>query len=281
MGVINWIFYIVCGIVFYFIIDFLDNKYNLEQIDKIVLSNILMLFTAGLCVRFGWRFNENIFLIFAFMMITDVIFNTYVADKDFFNRDENNILYYIVLIIIGFIINQEFFNHVTAVFLTGNDIRIVVWLLVIIYLYNFIKGNKMLNKYKDKSGLENKISINSILTSYAKLKYLYYDDCDCDNKDISNILYAIMIYENNKRNKFLRNYDAFIFRISGKKCKLGIMQVESKKIISDSESINIVYKKIVKLCGKNKSCDYYKLIDDYYGYDNKSVKNIFDIIKKF
>ena len=53
-----------------------------------------------------------------------------------------------------------------------------------------------------------------------------------------------MIYRNSKRSKILRNYDYFMFRMNGKVRKLGIMQVETKRFISDIESIDLVYKKI-------------------------------------
>mgnify|MGYP003571474757 CR=1 FL=1 len=279
MGFFNWLFYIICGIILYFFIDYLNTKYKLDKIDKIVISNILMVFISGLCFRLGIIFTSNIFLIFVFMMITDIVFNSYFNDNDFFDKNEKNISYYIILVIIGFVINQEFINHVSDAFLTGRDFRIVFWLLVIIYIFNFSKTNKLY--FKNNKEKNDNISINSILTNYAKLKYLYYDECDCEDRNISNILYAIMIYENKRRNKIQRKFDNFSFKINGGEKKLGIMQVNTKKFISDSESINIVYKKIIKKHNKNKNVNYYDLIDDYYGYDNKSVKYIFDIIKKF
>lgn len=280
MGLLNWLFYILIGIILFFIVEFISTKYKISKLDKIVISIIMMIILSGFCFRIGIRFTENIFLIFVFMMVTDIIFNTYVLDNDFFDKDERRILYYIVLVILGFFINQEFINKVTDVFLTGSDMRIVVWLLVVIYLYSLIKNRNVFNNESNKTKEKNFMSINSILNSYAKLKYLYYDDCDCDDRELSNMLYAIMIYENKKRNKIQRSYDNYIFRINGKKANLGIMQVESKKFITDSESINIVYKKLLKLYSKNDSNNY-SVIDSYYGYDNKEVKYIFDIIKKF
>ena len=125
------------------------------------------------------------------------------------------------------------------------------------------------------------MSTNSILNNYAKFKYAYYDECDNENKDISNILYAIMIYEDNKRNKFLRRIDNFKYKINGKKSKLGIMQVESKKFISDSESIELVSKKIIKIYNSIKKKNINSVFDKYYGYNNEDVKYIFEIIKKF
>lgn len=278
MGLFGWIFYIIMGIVIFFLMNYLDNRFSISKIDKIVLANIVVIIISEFLFKYSIRYTENIFLIFVFMLIFDIIYSTYVIDHDFFDKD-NNILFYVGLIILGFIINQEFINRVSSIFLTGEELRVVLWLLIIVYIYNFCNSKKLF-ELKDKK--DKKImSTNSILNNYAKFKYAYYDECDNDNKDISNILYAIMIYEDNKRNKFLRRIDNFKYKINGKKSKLGIMQVESKKFISDSESIELVSKKIVKIYNSSKKKDINSVFDKYYGHNNEDVKYIFEIIKKF
>lgn len=279
MGLFGWIFYIIMGIVIFFLMNYLDNRFSISKIDKIVLANIVVIIISEFLFKYSIRYTENIFLIFVFMLIFDIIYSTYVIDHDFFDKDNNNILFYVGLIISGFIINQEFINRVGSIFLTGEELRVVLWLLIIVYIYNFCNSKKLF-EIKDKK--DKKImSTNSILNNYAKFKYAYYDECDNDNKDISNILYAIMIYEDNKRNKFLRRIDNFKYKINGKKSKLGIMQVESKKFISDSESIELVSKKIVKIYNSSKKKDINSVFDKYYGHNNEDVKYIFEIIKKF
>lgn len=279
MGLFGWILYVFLGIIFYFIISFIDNKYNLSKIDKIVFSIILLILVAGFFFNYLIKYTDNLFLVFVFMMITDIIFNTYIVGRDFFDENERNIIYYIVMILIGFFVNQKFINRVSFIFPSGDDLRLVIWLLIIIYLYNFIKNKKPFGNTVIKNNKY--MSVRSVLNNYSRFKYMFYDDCEHQDNDFSNILYAIMIYEDNRRSKFLRDYDNFMYKINGGKSKLGIMQVESKKFISDSESISIVYKKIAKLYDKKKNNDINKIFDDYYGYDNQYVKYIYDIIKKF
>lgn len=278
MGLFGWILYIFCGVLFYFAIEFINNKITLGKVDKIVFLNVFNIIVSGLLFRYSIRYTDNIFLVFVFVMLTDIIYNTYIVDRDFFDNDSGGIYYYIGLVITGFIINQEFINKVNNVFLSGNEFRLVLWLLIIVYFYNLFKNEKIFHR---KDSNEKKVmSVNNILNNYAKFKYTYYDDCDHDNKVISNILYAIMIYEDNNKNKVRRNIDNFMFKINGKKNKLGIMQVESKKFISDSESIDIAYKKVLKIYNSTKTKDINKLFDKYYGYNNEDVKYIYEIIKK-
>lgn len=283
MGLWCWIFYIVAGIGAYFILNLIDSRYTLNKVQKIIFSIIFMMIVSGICFEMALNVTDNIFLMFVFMMITDIFYNSYVVERDFFNKDEKNIYYYILLTLIGFFINQDFINKVTKVFLTGEDLRLILWSLTMLFIYNFCREKNILTSVSKNT--DKYMSVDSCLVSYAKLKHKFYDDCDFSNREISNMIYAIMIYENSKRSKLYRKYDYFMFRLNGEKRKLGIMQVESNKFITDSESINIVYKKISKLYDKEKSkksgdiCDI--VFDKYLGEESKKVKYIFNIIKKF
>ena len=161
-----------------------------------------------------------------------------------------------------------------------------MWSFVIIFIYNFCKDKDIINN-KEKSN-ERFMSLENVLTNYAKLKYKYYDYCDLEDKKLSNVIYAIMIHRNSKRSKFLRNYDYFMFRLNGKSSKLSIMQVYTNKYITDIEGINIVKEDINELIVKSsltksktkKEIDYLSLIDSYCEEESIYVKNIFEIIKK-
>lgn len=282
MGLIGWIIYIVLGIILFIIINYIDIKYKINRREWLIFSIIIMLLFAGILVRLGINYTSDIFLVFVFMMLADIFYNSYILEQDFFSKEDKNIYYYILLIIIGFIINQEFINKVEEVFLTGEDLRLIIWFLVIIYLYKFSISKNIFSNNKETTKF---ISKDSILISYVKLKEKYYEECNYDNKDISNIIYSIMIYENKKRSKLLRKIDNFNYKINGGIKKLGIMQVESKKFITDSESINITYKKITKLYDKyNKKKDKnvsIKVLDDYLKEESNNVKYIYEVIKKF
>ena len=282
MGLISWIIYIVLGIILFIIINYIDIKYKINRREWLILSIIFMLVFAGILVRLGINYTSDIFLVFVFMMLADIFYNSYILEQDFFSKEDKNIYYYILLIIIGFIINQEFINKVEEVFLTGEDLRLIIWFLVIIYLYKFSISKNIFSNNKETTKF---ISKDSILISYVKLKEKYYEECNYDNEDISNIIYSIMIYENKKRSKLLRRIDNFNYKINGGIKKLGIMQVESKKFITDSESINITYKKITKLYDRyNKKKDKnvsIKVLDDYLKEESNNVKYIYEVIKKF
>lgn len=286
MGLLGWIMYFGLGLIYFLIITFINSKYKITKVQKMIFSIVLLMVSAGICYNYAIKYIDNIFLSFVFLMIFDIIYVSYFLERDFFDKEEKNINYYLMLLLVGFFINQEFFNDTTSIFLTGSDLRLLLWSFVIIFMYNFCKEKEILiNKSNDK---EKTMSVDSILTNYAKLKYQYFDYCDMEDKMLSNVLYAIMIYRSSKRSKFLRNYDYFMFRLNGKTSKLSIMQVNINRYITDVEGINIVKEDINEIVtsskltkGKSKKeLDYLEIIDSYCEEEAVYIKNIFEIIKK-
>lgn len=281
MGIISWIFYIVMGIICFFFLFFLEKKYQISRRDQFVFSILFLMIISGLCYRYGFAFTNDIFLIFVFLFVFDVIFTSYFLDVDFFNREDKKISYYLFLIAVGFVINQEFINKVNQVFLTGEDYRLLLWTGGFVFLYHFVDRKKIM-KYSTRDTIH--LSSEYVLEQYAKLKYKYYDVCEWKNHELSNLLYAIMIYQNHKRSSFLRKYDYFMFRLNGDSRPLGIMQVNSNSYISDIESIEITKKNLEKYCYKNKKAKAMKEISEIleeYSSDASSIQSIYDIIKKF
>ena len=282
MGLMCWLFYILLGFLFFFLLMIFENKYSITRLEKLVFSVLLLIVSSGICCRFSMKYTENIFLVFVFLMIVDIIYSSYFIEKDFFDKSEKNISYYMILILLGFFINQEFVNRVEQVFLTGEDFRIIFWFLSFIFLYLFFKDKKILHQVSNN---QKHMSTESILVQYVKLKYKYHDECQSINQDISNILYSIMIYQNSRKGKVLRSYDYFLFRLNGNKRRLGIMQVETNKFITDSDSIEIVRKKLEKIYEKKgktkKKVSVHEIILSYDKDISLEVQNIFDIIQKF
>lgn len=283
MGLFGWIFYVIGGILLFFILHFLDNQYSLSKIDRIVFSIIIWLFLCEFCFSFAIPYTSDIFLMFVFLMIIDIFYDSYFLNQDFFNPQEKNILYYIVLILIGFFLNQEFINQVQKVLLTGEELRVVLWLLFIIFLYQFGKNNDIFHSFRDSKSSDT-ISPENILVQYTKFRYQYGQQLKMKNNDIACLTYALMIQRNQERTKFYRMYDYLLFRITGHSRKLGIMQVETNHFITDIESIQIVYDELEKLYEKNTSRGKKKInqvIEEYCKKDASRIQSLFDIIQKF
>lgn len=283
MGFFNWIFYIICGLFLFVFIFILKNKFKINNFQSMVFSLLFILIISGICSKYGFsKLNINIFLIFVFEMIFKIIYYSYFLEDDFFDKEENNVIYYVVLIILGYILNIYFINKASYIFLSSDDLRIVIWFIMLLFLYQFFKDNEFFKKVEVNNN-KKILSDQRIYVSYARMKSIYNKDINYE-KDINDILYSIMIFENYRRPKFLRNIDNFRYRFDGGVKRLGIMQVKTKKFISDLESIDIVYKKINKLYTKytvkNKT-DIKKIINDYDKEHSDEIIIIYDKISKF
>ena len=280
MGIIIWLGYIVLGIILVFLLYFIEKKYHLNKFQSICFSIIYMMILAGLGARFGFsRFNENIFLVFVFELVFKMIYYTYFLEKDFFDKREGNVSYSIILIVLSYIINTQFINKVDQVFLSGEDFRIILWFMAFLFLYQFFKNKDDYLQGNKEIVLPEK---EKIVMMYAKLKNQYLEDTRDYDKDLSYILYSIMIFNNYLRPEAYRTFDNLIFKINGKANNLGIMQVKSKKFITDTESIDLAYKKLVKLRDKQstKKINIDNIIDNYDKDNSKNIKLIYDYISK-
>ena len=184
------------------------------------------------------------------------------------------------------IINNVFINKVDNIFLGGESLKIVVWILIILYLYQNIKiiDNPVIIEEKP---IDNSKYREYIVTNYAKFKNLYNNEIDTDNSLLKNLLYAIMIYEDKKRNKYLRAIDNLFIGKINKLYKVGIMQVPSKIYLTDVESIKIVENKLIKIYNKYLIADELtmvnKILKDYYKDDLivNNVTYIYNVINNF
>ena len=281
MGIFCWIGYLLIGFILFLVINFLKERYNFTRIEGLIFSIIFTLIIAGFCSRLGFnKFNDNIFLVLVFKFILELIYDIYFLEEDYFNREDSNVKWAVLEIVLMFILNQELINKVDDVFLSGENLKMIVWLFIVGYVYNFYKNNKSI--IVGVNSTEKSISREKIVVSYAKLKLNYDEDIVVKSDKTRLIIYTIMIFNNYKRPAFLRRIDNIIFKVKGTSRKLGIMQVKSKKFITDLDSINIVIKKMLKLEEKYKGKDNYKEI--LTGYDKENSEKliyIYDVLKKF
>ena len=279
---INCILYLIFAAILFVLVDVFDKRYEFTNNQKLIFRLIYLIVLAGVFSYLGiGRANKNIFMIVVIEFIFRMIYTLYFLGEDFFRNEEQSLYKFFITLFSSIIVNQYFINELDSVFLTASEMKIIIWLFIIICIYKFINKNEKVitnNSFQNKS-----ISTKAIFVNYARLRVEYGDDINLSDRNLLTILYSIMIYENYRRPKFLRRIDSLLFKISGGKKKLGIMQVMSKKYISDLDSIEIVSKKLDKLFTKyksNKDC-YEKILEAYDKDSFLDVNNIYKELKKF
>ena len=262
--------YVIFGFLLYLLNSFLIKKYNITMFRSIIISLLFIFILAGIFSYFV-KFTSNIFIILVFYLVIDIIYTTYFLNDDFFNTDK--LKYYLLLIMLGFIMNNYFINKIDNVFLDPEQLKLVIWVLIIVYLYKLIV-NSNLYSLEFKS---NNIDKESTILNYVRYKNKY--NLSYEDKDLELIIYALMIYNNRKRNFLMRKIDNFIFNINGRKRKLSIMLIESDKLISDIDGIALVYSKLCDIKKKTKTVK--SIINKYDSTCSEDVYSIVNMIKDY
>lgn len=273
----EFVIYIIFGVLLFVLSILLEGKYKFSREENIIFSIIYLLVVSGIFSRMGILVNENIFLIIVVEFFLQLIYISYFLDKDFFNKDDKYLVFYTTKILIGFFINMELINKVSDVFLVGEDLKIIIWIFIFVYLYSFCKRRDIFNNNRESR--DTNISKDRIVIAFTKLKIKYGEDIIVSKDSRKLVVYAIMIFNNFNRPSIFRKIDDIIFKINNKPRRLGIMQIMSKKYINDYESINITCKKIDKLYDKLDND--IKVISSYDKDNSKDIINIYEEIKKF
>lgn len=256
MEFIVFISYILFAFLLFLFLNFLMKKFSLNKIEYILFSNIFLVVVASFASYFHLAtFCDNIFIIIVFEFLIRMLYTTYILEKDFFSKEEHQLILYLENIIVAYLLNQFIIRRVDMVFLNPEQLKFLLWVFIFIFLYHFLyqgrtSNFKMLVHKQQEIGDKKQY----IITQYAKMKQKYGNDIHVKG-NLRLLVYAIMIFENNRRPKFFRQLDYFRYQFDHIPKKQGIMQVDSKKIINDVESIEMVEKKLQTKKKTKKSDD--------------------------
>ena len=272
--------YIIFSLILFFLLNYLSKYNENKEINRIVISLIYIVLLSGLI-----KDNSFIFLILIFEFLIRLFYTNYVEEKDFFKENTSILKEYILTFFLGYLLNAYFINKTDTIFLTVSEFRIILWLFIIVFLYTYINNSIKVKNVKKENTI-NKINKEYILISYAKIKNEYSEIIKTKNKLLIDLTYSILIYNNSKKSKIDRKIDLIKFRIDNVPRPLGIMQITTKKQITDEESINIGIKKLERIYLKHtkdkklKDQELLILIINDYLKEDKDIKNILDIYNK-
>ena len=136
-----------------------------------------------------------------------------------------------------------FVESVDSILPGKEALRDQLWILIAIFVYQVVNGLQI-----NRTGTEDR-KRRYALRKYHEFvkKYSGVVDAYCEHVVDADLLYAIMIVENYNRPPLVRMVENLKFRISHKRMSLGIMQVQTDKMIDDKESIKQAADIIVKL----------------------------------
>ncbi len=137
----------------------------------------------------------------------------------------------------------SFAESVDSILPGKEALRDQLWILIAIFVYQVVNGLRI-----NRKGTEDR-KHRYALRKYHEFKKKYSEvvDANCEYVVDADLLYAIMIVENYNRPPLVRMVENLKFRMTHKRMSLGIMQVQTDKMIDDKESIKQAAEIIAKL----------------------------------
>lgn len=283
MDLLQIILYLGFAIILFFILNYFQKFEDKTPSIMIIIPVIYIILISGIT----FVDTSCIYLVILMEMFIRIYYTKIILNQEELMNTNYYIQNYGLAIILAFIVTRCFIIKVDSIFPTASEWRMGIWFLIILFLYKTLNG-VVTFKLEKQEQLNFKMKEEMIIVRYAKLKNSYSHLIKSKNKDFNSLIYAIMIFKDYHRSNFLRSVDKIRFRFTGKTMKMGIMQVETNKEISDEESIKIVIKdlnKIEKELSTNKKIkkqDLYQELLREYGFNNiDDVFNIYKTIKDF
>lgn len=255
MEFLVFISYVFFAFLLFLFLNFIVRKYHLTKVEYVLFTNIFLVFLAGVASYFHFTlFCDNIFIIVVFEFLIRMLYTTYLLDKDFFAKEEKILPLYLINVIVAYLLNQLIIRQVNMVFLDSEQLKFLLWVFIILFFYHFFRKKEDLSITKEivQKGMDLGNKKQYIVSQYVKMRQKYGKYIQSKG-DMRLLIYSLMIYENYKRPSFFRRLDYFRYQFDHIPKKQGIMQIETKKKLSDVESIEIVEKKFEKIQEKKKT----------------------------
>lgn len=249
-----FISYVFFAFLLFLLLNFFIKKFHLSNIEYVIFTNIFLFFLAGCASYFRFvTFCDDLFLIVVFEFLIRMIYTSYFLEKDFFAKEDRVILLYSANVVFAYLLNQCIIRQVEMVFLSPEQLKFLLWVVIILFCYHFFYQQKdVAIKLVSSKNVDLGDKKQYIISQYAKMKQKYGKDISVQG-DMRFLVYSLMIFENYQRPSVFRQFDYFRYQFDHIPKKQGIMQVDSKKILSDIESIEYIEKRFEKLQAKKKT----------------------------
>lgn len=268
------LFDLILAVPLFFLLNWFEQKKNGTSFEinlaHIGCSLIYLVLVTGMLELLGLSyFTQNIFLVVFFEAIYRFIYLHYVWERESFVNRKAYLMIFAITILLTYLLDVSFLSKVDTVFPDITEMKTVIWLLIILFLYISFKDDIRLDFMKESTITFSKKD-EYIVTSYAKLKLKYHKEITkFKNKQLIPIFYAMMVYANYQQPPLIRYMKERFF--PGKQIVYGIMQIESSIPLTDLQSITKameVVEQIVKHAKmKKNNFDVCTILKEYYQND--------------
>lgn len=254
-------------------------KSSNNKIEQILIPTVYIIIISALLPIV----KENVFLIVVFELFIRNFYITNITTQNNNEGPKSFIVVGLLSIALSVFTYNYFISEVNTVIPNAEDIKPFIWFLIVLFIVNiYTKTNKEKEvKESKKTFLRKK---EYIIMQYAKFKNIYSKCIETNKELIRNLVYAIMIYEDNRTPKIYRKINAYIGLVTKKETKYGIMQINSFDRLSDEDSIKkaiIEYESNFKEDIKDYKEQITNLLNTYNQNEKNEIISIYEEIENF
>ena len=254
-------------------------KSSNNKIEQILIPTVYIIIISALLPMV----KENVFLIVVFELFIRNFYITNITTQNNNEGPKSFIIVGLLSIALSVFTYNYFISEVNTIIPNAEDIKPFIWFLIVLFIVNiYTKTNKEKEvKESKKTFLRKK---EYIIMQYAKFKNIYSKCIETNKELIRNLVYAIMIYEDNRTPKIYRKINAYIGLVTKKETKYGIMQINSFDRLSDEDSIKkaiIEYESNFKEDIKDYKEQITNLLNTYNQNEKNEIISIYEEIENF
>jgi len=261
------------------IILFYFTKKENRSINFILIPTIYIIVLGALIPSI----KNNIFLIVIFEIFIRNFYVTNVVNGENRISIKSFIIESLLSIALSLFAYNYFISKVDTLIPDPEEIKGFIWFLLIIYLVYLYKisdkDKKVIKDTKVKSRKK-----EQTVVQYAKFKNIYSSYITTDKDIIKNIIYSIMIFNDNQNPKIYRSIREYIGMITKKETKYSIMQIPSFYKITDKDGIETTIKEFesrIKSKRLKEQDQLDKLLSDYNSKEKEEILSIYKEIVDF
>ncbi len=251
----------------------------------VICSSILYYFDLD-------KYVKNIFLVNLYYIMFRLTFNL-LTNRGMLINWKRQILYWLSILSISYILYEKIIKIKTNILPDFTSIANELWIIILVFIF------QLANNFRFSSEDTIKRKEKYLSKRYSYFKRIYGEIIrkkTTKTNFLEPVIYGILIYEDFNRPKIIRVFENLKQRITRKPHTLGVMQVKTKKIITDFESVKKGSEKV--LDSYRSYCDEmakrgeeiyeheakYRIVQQYNGgtkYVNEVCELIYIIEDKF
>jgi hypothetical protein len=208
---------------------------------RVFIPIVYLIITSSILYYFHLdRFVHDFYWVNFYYIVFRFLYNLATNRTDLLNW-KRQVLYWTATSVLSYLVYNHFIKTKENVFPDFNSIANEICFIILLFIYQ-IANNLTISQ---EATMERK-------ETYLKKRYHHFKSIYGNfiaqltkNHTLESIVYAVLIYEDFNRPKIVRIIENICFMMGGKAKTLGVMQVYSKRLLTDKESVELGTQKIV------------------------------------